>query len=67
MLGDFCALFIPVGEAFMFLTMLPIAARMLSRPSTPRSAAIESGALFALAIGGGYGLAYVFLEAGRPI
>ena len=66
MLGDFCALFIPLGEAFMFLTMLPVAARMLSRPPT-RAAAIESGGLFALAIGAGYGLAYLLLEAGRPL
>ncbi|MFN8579517.1 MAG: hypothetical protein U0163_00865 [Gemmatimonadaceae bacterium] len=67
MLGDVCAAFIPLGEAFMFAAMLPVAARMLSRPKHPRAAAIESGALFALAIGAGYGFAYLFLEAGRPV
>ena len=25
MIGDFCALYIPLGEAFMFLPILPIA------------------------------------------
>jgi hypothetical protein len=65
MLGSFCALFIPVGEAFMFLALLPIAARAFAREDRPAAAAIEGGAAFALAIFGGYALAYALLEFGR--
>lgn len=62
MLGDFCALYIPLGEVFMFLPVIPIMARALVDTERRTAAAIESGALFALAIAAGYGLAYVLLE-----
>jgi len=65
MLGEFCALFIPLGEAFMFLAMLPIAARALGRHDKPVASAIEGGILFAIAIFAGYLLAYGLLEWGR--
>ena len=65
MLGPACALYIPLGEAFMFLTIIPIAARALSRDDRRWTSAIEGGALFACAIFGGYALAYMLLEWGR--
>jgi len=65
MIGDYCALFIPVGEALMFLAILPIAARAFSREDQPVAAAVEGGALFGAAIFGGYALAYALLELGR--
>lgn len=66
MLGQFCALYVPVGECLMFLFVLPIAARMLARGGErARAATLEGGVLFTLAIAAGYGLAYLALEAGR--
>jgi hypothetical protein len=65
MLGEFCALFIPLGEAFMFLAMLPIAARALGRHDRPVASAVEGGITFAAAIFVGYALAYALLEWGR--
>jgi hypothetical protein len=65
MIGSFCALFIPVGEAFMFLAILPIAARAFSREDRPVAAAVEGGASFAVAIFLGYALAYGVFELGR--
>ena len=65
MIGSFCALFIPVGEAFMFLAILPIAARAFSRDDRPVAAAVEGGASFAVAIFAGYALAYAIFELGR--
>ena len=62
MLGDFCALYIPVGEFFMFLPVIPIAARVLAHAEPRRAATLEGGALFATAIAGGYALAYWLLE-----
>jgi hypothetical protein len=62
MLGDFCAVYIPLGEFFMFLPVLPIMARALAPVESRRAAALESGALFAAAIAGGYALAYGLLE-----
>lgn len=62
MLGDFCALYIPVGEFFMFLPVIPIMARALAHVERRRAAALESGALFAAAIAAGYALAYWLLE-----
>ena len=62
MLGDFCTVYIPVGEFFMFLPVLPIAARALAHVERRRAAALESGALFAVAIAAGYALAYFLLE-----
>ena len=46
MVGSFCALFILVGEAFMFLAILPIAARTLSRDDRPIASSVAGGALF---------------------
>lgn len=65
MIGDFCALYIPLGEFFMFLFVLPIAARVLSRDDRPLGSAIVGGVLFAVAIAMGYTLGYLLLEAGR--
>jgi len=65
MIGSFCALFIPVGEALMFLTILPIAAQTLSRDDRPVASAVAGGAAFSLAIFAGYALAYLLLEYGR--
>ena len=65
MIGSFCAAFVPVGEALMFLAILPVTARALARDDRPFASAIEGGAAFAVAIGGGYALAYVLLEFGR--
>jgi hypothetical protein len=65
MIGDFCALYIPLGEVFMFLPILPIAARVLSDEDRPLAAAVIGGVRFAMAIAAGYALAYVLLELGR--
>jgi hypothetical protein len=65
MIGDFCALYIPVGEFFMFLPVIPIMARALSADTHRRSALLESGALFAAAIASGYTIAYVLIEGIR--
>jgi hypothetical protein len=62
MIGEFCAVYIPLGEFFMFLPVIPIMARALAQSERRTAAAIESGALFAVAIAAGYGLAYVLLE-----
>jgi hypothetical protein len=65
MIGSFCALFIPLGEAFMFLAILPIAARSMSHDDRPVVSTIAAGAAFSVAIFGGYALAYLLLEYGR--
>jgi hypothetical protein len=65
MIGDFCALYIPLGEFFMFLAVLPIAAAALSRDDRPTASVIEGGVRFAAAIAAGYALAYLLLEFGR--
>lgn len=65
MIGSFCAVFIVVGEALMFLAILPIAARALSRDDRPLTSAIAGGAAFSVSILAGYALAYLLLEVGR--
>ncbi|MFO1518923.1 MAG: hypothetical protein U1F57_04560 [bacterium] len=65
MIGNFCALYIPLGEFFMFLFILPIAARAVREEESPLSVSLRSGAFFSLAIAGGYALAYFLLELGR--
>jgi hypothetical protein len=62
MLGDFCAVYIPVGEFFMFLPVVLITARALAHVERRMAAALESGALFAAAIAAGYAFAYWLLE-----
>ena len=62
MIGEFCAVFIPLGEFFMFLPAIPIMARALVRPDRRTAAALESGGLFAVSIAMGYAVAYVLLE-----
>ncbi len=62
MIGNFCALYIPLGEFFMFLPIIPIAAGALSDNERPMTASIRGGVLFAAAIALGYGLAYFLLE-----
>jgi hypothetical protein len=64
MIGDFCALYIPLGEVFMFLTILPITAGAIGDEKRPLAAAVVGGLRFALAIAAGYALAYLLLEAG---
>lgn len=56
------ALYIPVGEALMFLPILPLAAAAVAEEDRPCSAAVRGGAIFALCIAAGYGLAYLVLE-----
>ena len=65
MIGDFCALYIPLGECFMFLLILPVAAVAISDEDRPVAAAVVGGCRFAAAIAFGYGLAYLLLEFGR--
>jgi hypothetical protein len=65
MIGAHCALFIPVGEAFMFLAILPAAARLFAREHQPVASAVEAGTIFSVAIFAGYALAYAMLELGR--
>ena len=65
MIGDFCALYIPLGEFFMFLLVLPIAAAALSGDDRPLASSVVGGARFAGAIAVGYTLGYLLLEAGR--
>jgi hypothetical protein len=65
MVGSFCALFIPAGEALMFLAILPIAARALARDDEPTVSAVTGGAAFGVAIFAGYAIAYLVLEYGR--
>jgi|CXWL01.1.fsa_nt_gi hypothetical protein len=65
MIGDHCALFIPLGEVLMFLPILPIAAGLLGDEERPVARAVVGGARFAAAIAVGYTLAYLLLEAGR--
>jgi hypothetical protein len=67
MIGEHCALFIPLGELFMFLPILPIAAGVLADEERPVGRAVVGGARFASAIAVGYALAYLLLEAGRPV
>jgi hypothetical protein len=65
MIGDFCAAYIPLGELLMFLAIVPVAAHALGGEEHRTARAVEAGALFACAIGAGYALAYLLLEAGR--
>lgn len=65
MIGEFCALYIPLGEFLMFLVLLPIAARALADDRRPMASAIVAGARFAMAIAAGYALAYLLLEHGH--
>lgn len=65
MIGDYCALYIPLGEFLMFLPILFIAAPALAPERTSMAETIRSGAKFAICIAIGYGLAYLMLEAGR--
>jgi hypothetical protein len=53
---------VPVGEFFMFLTVIPISARIIAQEDRRTAVTLESGALFALAIAGGYALACLLLE-----
>lgn len=67
MLGDFCALYIPLGEFLMFLVILPIATRAIADEERPVARAIVGGASFAVVIAFGYAIAYLLLEAGRSV
>lgn len=64
MLGDACALYIPLGECFMFLALPLAALPALIADERPTAAAITGGARFAVAIAAGYALAYGLLESG---
>ncbi len=65
MIGDFCALYIPLGEFFMFLPALFIMARACSCDQRPLATTIAAGVQFAAAIAIGYAAAYLLLEFGR--
>jgi hypothetical protein len=65
MIGDFCALYIPLGELLMFLPLLPIAARAIADEHRPLAAALVGGLRFAVCIAIGYTLGYWLLEFGR--
>ena len=65
MIGSYTALYIPLGEFFMFLTILPIAARALAQGGRRLASSIEGGAWFAATIAAGYVVAYLILEVGR--
>lgn len=65
MIGDFCPLYIPLGEFFMFLAVLPVAGAALSHDDRPIGSVVEGGVRFAVAIAAGYALAYLLLEFGR--
>lgn len=62
MIGPYCAAFIPLGEALMFLGILPVFAAMLRGPDPRRSGALAWGAAFAILIAAGYLVAYGVLE-----
>ena len=64
MLGRTCALYIPLGELVMFLTLPLVALPVLIADEHPTAAAITGGARFAVAIAIGYGVAYFLLESG---
>ncbi len=65
MIGDFCAVYVPLGEFFMFLAILPIAAKALADDRRRMAASLTGGVQLAAAIAIGYALAYLILEAGR--
>ena len=65
MIGSFCALYVPVGEFLMFLTILPVAAGAVGEEERPAAAAVGAGVGFAAAIAAGYAVAYLALEAWR--
>lgn len=65
MIGDFCAVYIPLGEFLMFLAVLPVAARGIGDRGHLPAAAISAGAQFATAIAAGYAIAYGVLEGWR--
>lgn len=67
MIGDFCTLFIPVGEFIMFLFILPIASRVFSKEDVKWDRFIAGGFQFACFIAIGYFIAYMLLEFGRPV
>ena len=60
--GSVCALYIPLGEFFMFLTVVPLAARAIAGERRRMASALENGRLFALAIVLGYAAGSVLLE-----
>ncbi|CAN5286883.1 hypothetical protein BH10PLA2_BH10PLA2_29520 [soil metagenome] len=63
-----CPTCIPLGEAFQFFLLLPVAAKAFSRDKTkPIEGALLGGSLFAVVIALGYSLAYLLLEFGRPL
>jgi len=62
MIGEYCALYIPLGGFLMFLAFVPIAARALADDERPLAVSIIGGARFAAAIAVGYVLAYYLLE-----
>ena len=64
MLGGSCALYIPLGEGLMFLTLPLLALPVVAADERPLAAVIVGGARFAVAIAVGYVLAYVLLEHG---
>jgi hypothetical protein len=63
-----CPTCIPLGEAFQFFLLLPVAAVAFTRDDTePLEGALIGGGLFAVVIALGYSLSYLLLEFGRPL
>lgn len=67
MIGDYCALFIPLGEVIMFLFLLPIITRLFSHEDLKIDAYITGGVQFAVCIALGYTISYLLLEFGRIV
>ncbi len=62
MIGPYCAAYIPVGEALMFLTLLPLLTALARVRDVGGRRAIVGGIAFAAIILVSYVVAYVFVE-----
>ena len=62
MIGDFCALYIPLGEFLMFLPVIWITAPAIAEEERTTARAVSSGVKFAISIALGYAIAYFVLE-----
>ena len=62
MIGDFCALYIPLGEFLMFVPVVLIVAPALANDERSTSKVIRAGVWFAISIAIGYAIAYGLLE-----
>ena len=62
MIGNFCALYIPLGEFLMFVPVVLIVAPALANAERSTAKLIRAGVWFAISIAIGYALAYAALE-----